>query len=438
MQKDTNKEFDLYVKEMMDGAQATPSPRVWQAVSARLAAGAAPQAGAVAPAASAGVSSGADSGVSGAAQGSAHGAFRWGWVALAAAAAVAALLLIPNNSNLSDISREHEVLAQAAVVEIGEIPAPVALAVTGRASSAEARLQNRAKMSVSPSENGGIPSKSAKNEGEVAVEQPVGGSSQAGNVSNEAGNGQNAVAEEPATQTTATKHVSEPEADPFAAMAYEDNRNASRKASRKAGSALWLGGTVGGNEAGTGGAAYAAKSSNPNYIENSIVENSASNYGIPVSFGAGVKMGFTERLSASAGVDYSFLSRSFNGTYTPAGSAPTVGEINHEMRYIGIPVGVYYNLISKGNVGFYLFGLGEAEWCLGNSYNIAGTVVSEKVAGTQFSAGGGFGVEFRLSPTLSLYADPAVRYYFDCGHPNNIRSEKQLMLNFNAGLRFNL
>ena len=437
MQKDTNKEFDLYVKEMMDGAQATPSPRVWQAISARLAAGAAPQAGAVAPAASAGVS--------GAASGSARGAFRWGWVALAAAAAVAALLLIPNNSNLSDISREHEVLAQAAVVEIGEIPAPVALADAGRKASvkeapaseeapaASANRQNRAEMHVSPSENGGIPSKSAENEGEVAV-APTEPAAQT--VATEPAT--QTVATEPATQTTATKHVSEPDADPFAAMAYEDNRNASRKASRKAGSALWLGGAVGGNEAGTGGAAYAAKSSNPNYIENSIVENSASNYGIPVSFGAGVKMGFTERLSASAGVDYSFLSRSFNGTYTPAGSAPSVGEISHEMRYIGIPVGVYYNLISKGNVGFYLFGLGEAEWCLGNSYNIAGTVVSEKVAGTQFSAGGGFGVEFRLSPTLSLYADPAVRYYFDCGHPNNIRSEKQLMLNFNAGLRFNL
>ena len=412
MQKDTNKEFDLYVKEMMDGAEVTPSPRVWQAVSARLAAGAAPQAGAVAPAASAGVS--------GAASGSAHGAFRWGWVALAAAAAVAAVLLIPNNSNLSDISREHEVLAQASVVEVGEIPAPVALkAMAGRAASvkedpASANRQNRAEMQVSPSENGGIPSKSAEDAGEVAAEQP-------GSGSDRAGSGHSAVA-------------SEPESDPFAVMAYED----SRKASRKSVSTLWLGGTVGSNEAGTGGAAYAAKSSNPNYIENSIVENSASNYGIPVSFGAGVKMGFTEKLSASIGLDYSFLSRSFSGTYTPAGSIPTVGEISHEMRYIGVPVGVYYNLISKGNVGFYLFGLGEAEWCLGNSYNIAGTLVSEKVSGTQFSAGGGFGVEFRLSPTLSLYADPAVRYYFDCGHPNSIRSEKQLMLNFNAGLRFNL
>ena len=430
MQKDTNKEFDLYVKEMMDGAQATPSPRVWQAISARLAAGAAPQAGAVAPAASAGVSGA----YSGAVQGSARGAFRWGWVALAAAAAVAALLLIPNNSNLSDISREHEVLAQAAVVEIGEIPAPVALkAVPARVSAAtasagaEASRQKEAKTSDPLALNEGGSSKSAENAG-ASVSEPVAEPVVATTEASEP---------EPVAEPTVQPNA-EPEADPFAAMAYEDSRNASRKASRKAGSALWLGGAVGGNEAGTGGAAYAAKSSNPNYIENSIVENSASNYGIPVSFGAGVKMGFTERLSASAGVDYSFLSRSFNGTYTPAGSAPTVGEISHEMRYIGIPVGVYYNLISKGNVGFYLFGLGEAEWCLGNSYNIAGTVVSEKVAGTQFSAGGGFGVEFRLSPTLSLYADPAVRYYFDCGHPNNIRSEKQLMLNFNAGLRFNL
>ena len=413
MQKDTNKEFDLYVKEMMDGAQATPSPGVWKAVSARLAAGAAPQAGAVAPAASAGVSG--------------AGSFRWGWVALAAAAAVAALLLIPNNSNLSDITREHEVLAQASVVEIGEIPAAVAL-------KPMAYRQNRAEMQVSPGKSGGIPSKSTENEGTVAGSatdkaNSGSGSSKAGaaetnaaaNLSNEAGSGQSAVA-------------SEPVADPFATMAYED----SHKASRKAGTSLWLGGALGGNEAGSGGAVYAAKSSNPNYIENSIVENSASNYGIPVSFGAGVKFGFTERLSVSAGMDYSFLSRSFTGTYTPAGSTPTVGEISHEMRYIGVPVGVYYNLIAKGNVGFYLFGLGEAEWCLGNSYNIAGSVVSEKVSGTQFSAGGGFGVEFRLSPTLSIYADPAVRYYFDCGHPNNIRSEKQLMLNFNAGLRFHL
>ena len=387
MQKDTNKEFDLYVKEMMGGAEAAPSPRVWQAISARLAAGAAPE-GAVAPAASAGVS-GARS-------------FQWGWVALAAAAAVAAVLFIPRNSNLSTIN-EHEVLAQASVVEVGEIPAPVALkAVPAKVSVAEAKVSEPVA------------------EASVSMQEPVVASTEASEP-------------EPVAEPT-VQPKEEPESDPFAAMAYED----SRKAARKTVPSLWLGGAVGGNEAGSGRTVYAAKSSNPNYIENSIVENSASNYGIPVSFGAGVKLGFTERLSASAGVDYSLLSRSFNGTYAPAGSAPTIGEISHEMRYIGLPVGVYYNLIAKGNVGFYLFGLGEAEWCLGNSYNIGGTVVSEKVSGTQFSAGGGFGVEFRLSPTLSIYADPAVRYYFDCGHPNNIRSEKQLMLNFNAGLRFNL
>ena len=354
MQKDINKEFDLYVKETMGSAEAAPSPRVWQAISARLAAGAAPE-GAVAPAASAGVSG--------------SRSFQWGWVALAAAAAVAAILVIPNNSNLSTING-HEVLAQASVVEVGEIPAPAALkAVPARVSAAAAGAskqeaepvaepeprQKEAKTSDPLEKNEGGPSKSAENAGASVSESVV----------------------EPANEPIAKPTVqpkAEPEADPFAAMAYEDTRRAARKTV----SSLWLGGAVGGNEAGSGRTVYAAKSSNPNYIENSIVENSASNYGIPVSLGAGVKFGFTERLSASAGVDYSFLSRSFNGTYTPAGSAPTIGEISHEMRYIGVPVGVYYNLIAKGNVGFYLFGLGEAEWCLGNSYNIAGTVVSEK------------------------------------------------------------
>ena len=420
MQKDTNKEFDLYVKEMMGDAQAAPSPRVWKAISARLAAGAAPE-GAVAPAASAGVS-GARS-------------FQWGWVALAAAAAVAAVLFIPRNSNLSTIN-EHEVLAQATVVEVGEIPAPVALkAMPARAGvSTQLSRQNEAKTSDPLAKNVGGPSKSAENAGASASEPAAEPAVKPAEPATEqlVASAEGSQAEPVAEPTVQSK--AEPEADPFAAMAYED----SRKAARKTVSSLWLGGAVGGNEAGSGRTVYAAKSSNPNYIENSIVENSASNYGIPVSLGAGVKFGFTEKLSASAGVDYSLLSRSFTGTYTPAGSAPVVGEISHEMRYIGVPVGVYCNLIAKGNVGFYLFGLGEAEWCLGNSYNIAGTAVSEKVSGTQFSAGGGFGVEFRLSPAISIYADPAVRYYFDCGHPNNIRSEKQLMLNFNAGLRFNL
>ena len=54
-----------------------------------------------------------------------------------------------------------------------------------------------------------------------------------------------------------------------------------------------------------------------------------------------------------------------------------------------------------------------------------------------FSVGAGLGVEFRLGRTLGLYLDPGVNYYFPGNQPRSIRTDKPLMLNFDAGLRFN-
>lgn len=398
MQKNNiTEDFDLFVKGSLLDAEEKPSPRVWQAIESRLDAATAPAAG----------------------------SFRWGWVAFAAAAAVAAVLLIPNsNSGIVRQSGEHQVLAQAAAVETPAIPSArqiVSLpARSGRVENTFAAAEeavnavDAARTDDAQEEIAGLAV------GDVTQSESFTGNDEV-------------LGEVPAAGATPVVGGNE---DPFAAMAFED----SRKAPRKILTAAYIGGTMGGNESSSGGAAYAAKSSNPAYIENSIVESSASNYGIPVSLGAGVKFGMGEKLSFSAGIDYSYLSRSFTGTYSPAGSAPVSGEISHEMRYAGIPVGVYYNLIHSGSVNFYVLGLAEAEWCLGNRYSIRGTAtsVSEKVSGAQFSAGGGFGVDFNLSKLLSIYVDPTVRYYFDCGHPGNIRSEKQFMLNFNAGVRFNL
>lgn len=380
MQKNNiTEDFDLFIKGSLQDAEEKPSPRVWQGIVAKLDAAAAP----------------------------ATGAFRWGWAVLAVAAAVAAVLIIPNNSNLSNKSSDRQVLAQAAVVEVANIPSPKAIAAL------PARQSRLAETAAEP-----VPA--ATDASATASESAA--SESAANAANSE------------KQVASLPTASQP--DPFAVMAYEDSKPA-RRALKPS---FYLGGTMGGNESNSSGAAYAAKSSNPAYIENSIVETTASNYGIPVSLGAGVRLGLGGNFSASVGFDYTYLTRSFTGTYSPAGAVPISGEIRQDMRYVGVPLGVYYNLISKGNVKFYLLGLGEAEWCLGNSYNIhsTGATVSEKVGGTQFSAGGGFGVDFTLGKHLSIYVDPTVRYYFDCGQPNSIRSEKPLMLNFNAGIRFNL
>lgn len=390
MQKNNyTEDFDLFVKGSLQDAEEQPSPRVWQAIESRLGAATAPAAG----------------------------YFRWGWVAVAAAAAVAAVLAIPNNSNINDMpGAEHQLLAQAASVEVAEIPAPKAIRpASGRTVKvAEAEIPDQVRNNGEGTEVPAMHGNTAEQASVAEISGQTVNDEKAGNIAEAAG----AVA------------------DPFAAMDREDGARTARKAVRS----IWAGGMAGGNESSAGGASYASKSGNPAYIENVITETSASNYGIPVSVGAGIKYGITENFSVSAGIDYSYLTRSFTGTYSPAGETPVSGEINHSMRYAGIPVGIYYNLLNSGSVHFYLTGVGEAEWCLGNSYNIrgAGKTVSEKVSGAQFSAGGGFGVEFSVSKLLSIYVDPTVRYYFDAGHPGNIRREKPLMLNFNAGLRFNL
>ena len=67
-----------------------------------------------------------------------------------------------------------------------------------------------------------------------------------------------------------------------------------------------------------------------------------------------------------------------------------------------------------------------------------GTTVKDAAGALQFSAALGIGVEIPLSGKLSLYLDPAVRYYFHGNQPKSLRTDKPFMFNFDAGLRFNL
>ena len=50
-----------------------------------------------------------------------------------------------------------------------------------------------------------------------------------------------------------------------------------------------------------------------------ISELGASSYGVPFSLGVGVRFPITRRLSIGTGLDYTLLTRSFTGKYTPPG-----------------------------------------------------------------------------------------------------------------------
>lgn len=189
-----------------------------------------------------------------------------------------------------------------------------------------------------------------------------------------------------------------------------------------------------------------APSVHPAPKKTGITETSTkSTYGIPVSFGAGVKIDFNERWSLGVGANYTLLARKFYGKYikvTEDGGIENSisSDIRNTQHFVGIPINAYYNIISKDRINLYAYTGGTVEKCVSDNYSVLGTSVyhKEKAEGVQLSADAGIGVEFMLGKHMGLYIDPSLRYYFDCGQPKSIRTVQPLMFGFEMGFRFRL
>lgn len=180
--------------------------------------------------------------------------------------------------------------------------------------------------------------------------------------------------------------------------------------------------------------------------ETGIKENNGrSDYGIPLSFGAGVKFELTPRWSIGVGLNYTYLTRKFTGTYTHVDGSGNIdelitSEIRNNQHYIGIPLNAYFNIINSRKVNFYTYAGGTVERCVADKYQILSKPIThtEKAKGVQLSANIGLGAEFMLGKHLGIYLDPSLRYYFDCKQPRSIRTTQPLMFGLEMGLRFRL
>ena len=391
MRKDTNKDLDLLFKEGLEDA-AVKAPRgVWKAVSARL-----------------------DSAAPAAAAAPRRSWLLWGAPAFAFAMAALAAVFFVGNTEKTIIQSGEELITVApqpsgpvAQVEESSVAVP----------SRESRAGFVPKEIQAPDQIAVLPEKYA----EEIVEAPV-AESEKPVVSEPEAEGE--VAPAPEKQETKWE-------DPFAQMEAEDAMNA-KKNSRKA--AIKLGGIIGGNDAHFNSARPAFSSGLPS---EGIQETSVSVYGIPVSLGLSARYHFAEKLSVSAGVNWSFLSRTFKGKYKTE-----EGQFTHNLQYVGLPVSLAYDVVDSKTLLFYCYAGGIAEKAISSQYFIynlsASPLLSENVPSLQYGVFGGIGVEFRVSDFIGLYVDPCVRYYFPGNQPKSIRTDRPLMFSFEAGLRFNL
>ena len=170
-------------------------------------------------------------------------------------------------------------------------------------------------------------------------------------------------------------------------------------------------------------------------------------FGLPVSAGITFRYDFSPRWGIGTGVVYTNLSRSFMGNYFEVDGGAVTKElydtdISNIQHYIGVPLNIYFNIVNTGNWNFHVRMDGMGEKLVDNHFLIhdsAGDLhLHEKVDRLQFSTGIGVGVEFRVTPYMGIYLDPTLRYYFDCGQPRSIRTIQPLRMDIEAGVRFSL
>lgn len=407
--QDNFNDFDLQIRSMLEDAEVKPSRRVWKEVSSRL-------------------------DTSTATETPYLGWYRWAGAALATAAVALGVFFVGTRI---DNTQEPQLLALAdsaeSVEAAPESNVPVGPIFDFRDAEEDLRSsQGEAIESIAPSEGLRVQAAAGYSvqEGQTGTEEVQASADDSGTAA------KSSPRRWQASPDKADKPA--PEYDAFAGVTEDD-----RQLESFGKTSLFAQGSLGGNDSDFGISGRSSSYMAPGSSSSGITENSTSTYGIPFTLSIGARVYLLPRLSIGSGVDYSLLTRTFSGSYSGEYEGETIedaGSFYHQLQYVGIPLNIYYDVLSAEKIKFYVYGGGEIEWCVSNKYTLLGDrdiSLSEPVDGPQTSVALGLGVEFALSDLIGLYIDPGVKYYFQCDQPKSVRTDRPLLANFNAGLRFN-
>lgn len=392
-------DFDLQMKALLEDAEIKPSPRVWKAVSARLDQATQPWAW-----------------------------MKWAGVSLAAAAAIAAGVFYTGTGSHSSNTEQIQIVSS-----------PVALAE----ASAETAVQTCSDFAESKAD---LLAMAEDSEIHMEIIQCCFPEDR---LEPETENGHTTVSDEPAATEVRTGNAESRKTDRNTGndehgMTFEDLERMERSAVQTRRTQAYINGAVLGNESDIHGAAHINHMAPPSATmpQPGVYELGESSYGIPFTVGIGFRHYILPRLAIGTGVNYTLLSRSFEGKYieveNAAISRDETGTFSHQMHYVGIPLNVYYDVVARNRFRFYVYGGTQAEYCVANNYRLYSKPVSysTEVRGLQWSAAAGFGIQLNVTKHIGLYLDPGANWYFKSSHPANVRSEHPLLVNFDAGVRF--
>lgn len=161
---------------------------------------------------------------------------------------------------------------------------------------------------------------------------------------------------------------------------------------------------------------------------------------IPVVIGLSISKSITSRWSVETGLRYTFLRSDFLSESTQM-SRETVQRVH----YLGLPLKFNYRILATNGFSLYGQGGGALDIPINGSQQIREhssesggpkTEIFQIQPPPQWSAEGGLGIQYRFTPSLSIYAEPSFRYYFNPGSGiKTIRQEKPFEFTIPIGVR---
>ena len=153
---------------------------------------------------------------------------------------------------------------------------------------------------------------------------------------------------------------------------------------------------------------------------------------LPLRFGLSVHYQLNDRLSLLSGISYTYL-------YSEC-SIPLYNiNYNQKLHYLGIPIGIVWQLWSSGHFRLYLSGSAMLEKCINASFDYKSSDGVDIEKPWQWSLNAAAGAEYSFTPQLGVYLEPSLGYYFDDGsNLEHYYKEHPLAPSISFGLRFNL
>lgn len=162
--------------------------------------------------------------------------------------------------------------------------------------------------------------------------------------------------------------------------------------------------------------------------------NESSKHYQPYSIGLTGRIGLTDKWSLSTGLVYTRLRSDFTSTM---GSAKI--KQKQTLHEIGIPLNVMYRVWGNRHLVTYAVAGGQAD------FNFKATLETDGVSNdmdkdrVQWSVNAGIGAQYNFIPSLGVYLEPGVKYYFDNGSPlENTFKDKPCNFNIQFGIRYNI